>query len=71
MSMENDGSFVFDFQVVDDSFLGKVIEAASEATQEALLNSLLKADPVQGRSGRKVETIPDDEIDKLLEKFEI
>lgn len=71
MSMENDGPFVFDFQVVDDSFLGTVIEAASEARHEALLNSLLKADPVRGRLGRKIETIPDEEIDKLLEKFEI
>jgi len=70
MSMENDGPFVFDFQVVDDSFLGTVIQAASEATHEALFNSLLKADPVKGRLGRKVETIPDDEIDKLLERFE-
>ena len=71
MSMENDGPFVFDFQVVDDSLLGTVIQAASEAAHEALLNSLLKAYPVRGRSGRKVETIPDDEIIKILEKFEI
>jgi len=70
MSMENDEPIVIDFQVVDDSFLRTVIQAASEATHEALFNSLLKAAPVQGRLGRKVETIPDDEIDKLLERFE-
>ena len=70
MSMESDGPFVFDFQVVDDSFLGTVIYAASEATHEALLNSLFKANSVQGRLGRQVETIPDEEIDILLEKFE-
>jgi D-aminopeptidase len=69
MSMENDGPFAFDFQVVDDSFLGTVIQAASEAARGAVLNSLLAADPVQGRLGRKVETIPDDEIIKILEKF--
>jgi D-aminopeptidase len=65
MSMENDGPFVFDFQVVGDSLLGTVIQAAAEATHEALLNSLLKADPVQGRLGRKAATIPDDMIDKI------
>jgi D-aminopeptidase len=70
MSLENDGPFVFDIQVVDDSFLGTVIRAAFEAIHEAWLNSLLKSDPVQGRLGRKVETIPDNEIDRLLVKFD-
>jgi D-aminopeptidase len=70
MSMENDGPFVFDFQVLDDSFLETVIQAAAEATHEALLNSLIKAAPVQGRLARRVETVPDNKINRLLEKFE-
>jgi len=70
MCLENDGPFVFDFQMVDDSFLETVIQAAAEACHEALLNSLIKAAPVQGRLARRVETIPDHEINRLLEKFE-
>lgn len=69
MSMENEGPSIFEFQLVDDSFLAEIILAGTEAIKEAIFNSLLKAAPVQGRLGRKIETIPDNEFKKLLKEF--
>jgi D-aminopeptidase len=66
MSMENEGPFVFDFQAIDDAFLPEVIQAGSEAIQEAILRSLIKADPVQGKQGRICETIPSHAIEKII-----
>jgi D-aminopeptidase len=66
MSMENQGPRVFDIQVMDDKFLEKVIQAGTEAVLEAIIRSLLKAAPVQGKSGRILKTIPAEEVSKLL-----
>ncbi|MFP4082781.1 MAG: P1 family peptidase [Candidatus Aminicenantes bacterium] len=70
MKMEERNSLIYDFQVMDDSCLEKVILASSEAIREALINSMVKADPVKGRLGRKVETIPDGELNKLIKRIE-
>ena len=66
MSMENEGPPVYDFILINDSCLEKIIRAGAEAVSEAICNSLLAATPVQGRLGRKVETIPGNEFKKLL-----
>ncbi|MHC4179770.1 MAG: DmpA family aminopeptidase [Planctomycetota bacterium] len=50
--------------VVPDEALSPLFQAAREATEEAVLNSLLRATTVTGNRGRKVEAIP---IDRLLE----
>lgn len=70
MSMENDGPRLFDYQMIDDSFLGQIIGAGREAVGEAILNSLLKAAPVQGKSGRVVRTIPDSELAEFRQKVD-
>jgi D-aminopeptidase len=69
MSMENEGPRLFDYQMIDDSFLGQIIGAGREAVGEAILNSLLKAAPVQGKSGRVVRTIPDSELAKVRQRM--
>jgi D-aminopeptidase len=69
MGMEDEeGPRLFDYQMIDDSFLGQIIGAGQEAAEEAILNSLLKAAPVQGKSGRVVRTIPDSELTKFRQK---
>ncbi len=62
MSMEKDGPKVFDFQLLDDSLLEKIILAGLEAVREAIFRSLAKATPVRGRLGRMLETIPESEL---------
>ena len=69
MSMEKEGPLSYDFQLIDDSLLENIILAGSEAIKEAIFNSLLKAAPVQGKLGRKIETIPENKFNKLLNEF--
>lgn len=70
MSMENEGPPVFDFQILDDTFLPKIILAGSEALQEAILRSLIKAAPVQGKDGRLCDPIPAPSIEKIIRDLE-
>jgi D-aminopeptidase len=44
----------------DSAELRELFEAAGEATQEAILNSLCAAEPTDGRDGRRVEAFPYD-----------
>ena len=69
MSMENEGPRLFDYQMIDDSFLGQIIGAGREAAGEAILNSLSRAATVQGKSARVVRTIPDSELVKFTQKM--
>jgi D-aminopeptidase len=46
--------------------LSPLLEGVIEATEEALVNSLLKATTMRGRGGRLVEAIPIDPLRKLL-----
>ncbi|WP_276502019.1 DmpA family aminopeptidase [Terrimonas pollutisoli] len=43
--------------------------AAIEATEEAILNSLFKAETMKGKNGRSVEALPLDQIIPLLKKY--
>ena len=70
MSMKNDGPLVFDYSLVDDSALESLIRAGTEAAREAILRSLLLSSPVQGSLGRKANSIPDQEFQKILNQFE-
>jgi D-aminopeptidase len=42
--------------------------AAAEAAEEAILNSLFKAGPMEGRGGSKVEGFPLDKVKKIMEE---
>jgi D-aminopeptidase len=46
--------------------LSPLLEGVIEATEEALVNSLLKATTVRGKAGRVVEAIPIGPLRKLL-----
>jgi len=69
MNMEKEGPLIYEFELTDDSLLAEIILAGTEAIKEAIFNSLLRATPVEGRLGRKIETIPDNEFKKLLKEF--
>jgi D-aminopeptidase len=69
MIMGGEGPFIHDFQIIKDSHEEEIVQAAKEAVIEALVNSLLKASPVQGRKGRKCETIPEEDIATLIKTF--
>ncbi len=45
--------------------------AAIEATEEAIINSLLTAETMVGKDERKVEALPRDEVIKILEKHKV
>lgn len=45
-----------------------LFQAALESTEEAVYNALLKATPMQGRDGRKVEALPLEQLRALIEK---
>jgi len=69
MDMEENGPEVFDFRILDDSFLDEIVRASSEAVREAIFSSLVKATPVRGRLGRKLETIPKKKLYHLFQDF--
>lgn len=71
MSMEKEGPPVFEYLMGDDSLLERIIQAGTEAVKEAIINSLLKASTIEGRLGRKVETIPEVEFKKLIKEFQV
>lgn len=70
MGMSDQGPLEFRFQALADHHEGKITAAVFEAAEEAVLNSLLKARPVRGRSGRLLETIPESELAGIFEKKE-
>ena len=55
-----------DERSVDDDELNQLFEAAVDATEEAVVNSLWAAKDVSGRDGRLVEALPHEETLELL-----
>lgn len=66
MVIQEEGPMLFDFRIIKDLYEDKIVQAGKEAVQEALINSLLKATSVQGREGRKCETISEEKIHRLI-----
>ena len=70
------GDFVITFsterdaaQRMEDSGLGPVFQATIEATEEAILNSMLRATTVEGRDGNRAEAIPIGRLREILKKY--
>lgn len=51
-----------------DSALSPIFQAVIEATEEAILNSLLRATTVRGRNGAEAEAIPIARLQRLLDR---
>lgn len=57
------------FTELTNSAMSPLFLAALEATEEAILNSLFKAETLQGTAGRTQEALPVDDVLKILEKY--
>lgn len=53
----------------NDGYLNPVFRAAIEATEEAVLNALFKAETMTGRDGNMREALPIDRVKEILEKY--
>ena len=56
-------------RVVDDDHLDPLFEAAEEATEEAILNSMTAAKTVIGRDGNTAYAIPLDHLREVMSKY--
>lgn len=55
--------------VLADDSMSPLFQAVVEATEEAILNSLLKAVTVRGRGGRTAEALPIERVKEILRKY--
>lgn len=55
--------------VLADDSMTPLFQAVVEATEEAILNSLLKAVTVRGRGGRTAEALPIERVKEILRKY--
>ena len=56
-------------QVVGNDAMSPLFQAVIEATEEAIVNSLLRATTVVGREKRTIEAIPIDKVKEILKKY--
>jgi D-aminopeptidase len=56
-------------QLVGNDAMSPLFQAAIEATEEAIYNSLLRATTVTGRDKRSVEALPIDKVREILRKY--
>ncbi len=54
---------------LDDPALSPLFQAAAEATEEAIYNSLLRATTTRGHEGHEVQALPLDELRRLRKKY--
>lgn len=55
-------------EVLENSRMSPLFMAAAEACEEAILNSLFKAQAMEGKDGHKVEALPLDKLKKIMEE---
>jgi D-aminopeptidase len=72
IASHNSGDFVISFTnshdrpTMDDSHLTPLFRGCIEATEEAILNSILRASTLEGRDGNIRHSIPVEELEKVL-----
>lgn len=62
----HDSDTIHELKAVPDHLLNQVFTATAEATEEAILNSLLHAKTTDGRDNRVRYHIPEEELDAIL-----
>ncbi len=55
--------------LLENDFVSPLFMAAIEATEEAIINSLLAAITTKGKNGRMVEALPQDQLVDILKKY--
>jgi D-aminopeptidase len=58
-------------ELVRNERMSPIFLAAAEASEEAILNSIFKAETVKGRDGRVLEALPLDKVEKILKRMGI
>ena len=60
---------ILDQKVLSNDAVSPLFMAAIEATEEAIVNSLLAAETMKGKSGRVVEALSHDRLKEILKKY--
>ena len=55
--------------VLSNDAVSPLFMAAIEATEEAIINSLIAAETMKGKNGRSVEELPEDKLKEFLKKY--
>ena len=55
--------------VLSNDAVSPLLMAAIEATEEAIINSLLAAETIKGKNGRTIEALPKDQLKEILKKY--
>jgi len=66
--LQNSPSPTQKIEILRNNLMSPLFMAAAEAAEEAILNSLFKAQPMQGMDGHKVEALPLDKLKKIMEE---
>lgn len=56
-------------ETVKNEVIDSLFYATSEATEEAILNALCKAEPLTGYKGRTQDALPVDKVKELLDRY--
>ncbi len=56
-------------KILSNDAMSPLFMAAIEATEEAIINSLLAAETMKGKNGRVVEALPKDKLRDILKKY--
>ncbi|KAI1809307.1 DmpA/ArgJ-like protein [Poronia punctata] len=59
----------FTADLVDDTSINGLFEAAAEATEEAIYNAVCMAETMVGHQGNKIEALPLERVKEIFEKF--
>ena len=60
---------IFQQNVLSNDAVSPLFMAAIEATEEAIINSLLSAETMKGKNGRTVEALPKEKLKEILKKY--
>lgn len=60
---------ILDQKVLSNDAVSPLFMAAIEATEEAIINSLLAAETMKGKNGRNVEALSHDKLKEILKKY--
>ncbi|KAI1271383.1 peptidase family S58 [Xylaria sp. FL0933] len=58
-------------EVVDDSSINGLFEAATEATEEAIYNAVYMAETMVGNLGHKIKALPLERVREIMVKYEV
>jgi len=62
-------AMVYRMEVLHDHRMDPLYQAAVEATEEAIINSLCAADEMDGIDGRVVPGLPLDDVRRIVERY--